>query len=417
MINQNSLLDEHREYIELLVQEGKNKQDIANILKARFGINTSRHSIRRALKRWQPKSEKASVRVSGDVAEVTSVASPDLNDPDALIEERGLDPEEWSMDSLTINEWDAPSEEGTRTMKQLKVNLRRKRPFSLPQPARAEGYKPLKSKKPETDSSLVAILGDQHAPHHDPELHELVCAWLTDNKPGRGVLLGDLLDFPEISRHRHDPAWAASTQECIDSGYRLLRDYISASPDTEWKFLAGNHEVRIRNTIIDQARDLYGIKPGSDEDEEMEPALGFTHLLRLDELGIDHKHLTSSYEQGKIVLNRNLGVVHGHKASKGSGVTALKMLEEYHHSIICGHTHRLSSVHQTKYDILGEPETLTAAESGCLCKVKGGLGYTVNPDWQPGFLSVNIHSDTHFKIDLGVYAGSALLWRNERYVK
>lgn len=414
MTKPNSPLDQERDYIESLVQEGRNRQEIVASLASK-GISTSERSIRRALKRWTGHKEKSTLnqtRVYGDEADITSDNAALLNNPTALIEERGLDPEDWTVDSVTMNEWDSPSGE---LMKQLKIHLRRKRSSALPEPARSEGWKPPKSKKPNTDGNLVALLGDQHAPHHDEKLHELVVAWLADNKPHKGILLGDLLDFPEQSRHRHDPAWKASAQTCIDSGYRILCDYLSASPDTEWEMLLGNHEIRIRNTIIDVAQDLYGIRPGTNGKDNPLPSLSLNHLLRLDELGIKLVQSDTSYEYGKIVINKNLAAIHGHIATKGSGTTARKALTEYGHSLVQGHSHRASIIFETVHDIEGNPKTLTAAESGCLCKIKGGLGYTTNPDWQQGFCTATVHSDNYFKLDLATHLNGKLLWRHKEY--
>lgn len=441
MSNNHSPLDEYREFIEALLAEGHSKAKIAELLRTERGVETSRHSLRRAIKRWDSwvptfwpdpspsitTATASNVSVTGDTASFISApqsitltpGSSDTDDAERLVKERGFDPEVWDITDITVNEWDAPVEGGgTQTMRQLKVHLRKKRPSTIPVPARSEGYQPKKNKPPLVTNGLIAILGDQHAPHHDQELHERVVDWLADNKPMRGVLLGDLVDFPEQSRHRHDPFWHATAQECLDSAYGLLRDYVDASPDTEWDFCAGNHSDRLRNKIIDQARDLYGLRPGSlPHETETEPALGLRHLLRLDELGIRYEESNGSYEHARIRLNNNLAVVHGHKATRGSGTTALKTLTEFGHSVVMGHSHRASIVYETKYDIHGNPETLTAAEAGCLCQIKGGLGYTVNGDWQQGFCTASIFSDKLFKLDLATYIADTgvLLWRDKQY--
>jgi hypothetical protein len=55
---------------------------------------------------------------------------------------------------------------------------------------------------------------------------------------------------------------------------RLLKDVREASLRTDWTLLAGNHDERIRNTLIDWAVELYGVtKAQVDEDEQQPPVL------------------------------------------------------------------------------------------------------------------------------------------------
>jgi hypothetical protein len=257
------------------------------------------------------------------------------------------------------------------------------------------------------------MCGDQQAPFQDPNLHDKFVHWLSENRPDEGVLIGDTVDFAEISRHRHNPEWVARTQDCLDSGYGLLRDYVHSSPDTRWKKLAGNHDIRIRTTIIDQARDLYGLRRADSPQEHS--VWSIPHLLRLDELGIEFIDPNGEWEHGQVKLSDKLAVRHGWIARKGSGQSALATLEHLGYSVVVGHTHRQSLVHKTTHDIDGNTSTLAGVEAGCMCRIQDGLGYAVAPDWQNGFATATIWDDGKFKIDLATYVNGELLWRGQRY--
>lgn len=405
-----SSLEANRQAIEKLVAEGHNYQAIAE----KYG--TSRHSIRRAVKRWglsnpTGAAEPAGMKIAGDEGTVTSKASTALPDHETLIKERGLDPNDWEVDRMTINEWDSPTGD---VLRQLKVGIKRLRPLELPQPARSDGWKaPKKAAKEKGTSSLVVMVGDQQAPFHDPDLHEKFCAWLKHNKPDEGVLIGDTVDFSEISRHRHKPEWVGQTQVCLDAGYTLLRDYVDSSLNTHWQKLVGNHDIRIRTTLIDHAMDLYGLRRACSPTEHS--VWSIPHLLRLDELGIAYVDPEGEWEQGQVKLSSKLAVRHGWIARKGSGQSALATLEHLGYSVVVGHTHRQSLVHKTTHDIDGNTSTLAGVEAGCMCKIEGGLGYAVAPDWTNGFVTAVIYPDGKFKIDLATYVNGSLFWRDQRY--
>lgn len=338
----------------------------------------------------------------------------DLSDSAELLRGRNLDPEEWEITSLRVNEWDSPTGE---VMTQLRVNVVRKRGFELQPAFEPDDYEAPKkySKAPSDSARLIALVGDQQAPYHDEDLHEIFCEWLRDNQPEEGILMGDTVDFPDISRHPQNPEHDRSVQDCVNAGYLLLRDYVQASPTTKWTKLIGNHDERIRARLLHHQTLLHEVRRADVPGEEPElPVWNVGHLLRLEALGVDLIEPNGSYEHAQANLSKHLAARHGWLATKGSGTSALKTLEHLGYSVVVGHTHRQSLVHKTTHDIDGSPTTLAAAETGCMCRIDG-LGYTVAPDWQNGFATASIHNDGTFKIDLATYAGESLYWRDQRY--
>lgn len=390
-----SELDKYQDDIEAWLHEELSHGQVVKRLRKKHGVDTSRHSIRRAIKRWNEEAGR----------KVISADDYDLGDLDRLLRDRNLDPDDWEVTNLRVNEWGEHDEN-----RQLRATFTKKRPVIVP--ARIEGdYKRPKPKKSKKDGKTVVFVGDPQAPFHDRKLHAAFCSFLAEVKPDEGILIGDTMDLPNISRHPAEPEWAATTQECIDSAYRLLRDYVESSDKTHWTKLSGNHDERLRRSIIDRVPDLYGLTRA----DESQSIFSVEYLLRLDELGIEYVEPEGSYKHAQINVSDHLAARHGWIARKGSGASALATLDHLGYSIVVGHTHRQSRVHKTNYDIHGNPTTLTAVETGCMCQIKGGLGYAVNADWQQGFAVANVFDNGEFTIDLATFVNDKLYWRGRKY--
>ncbi len=364
--------------------------------------------------RKDPKAQSSVVLKENEV-EITSDPTTDVSDPEKIVKDRGLNPKEWEFIGMTVNEWDSPTGEKLR---QLKVQLRRKEQANLILPARTDGpsFKKPKATKVHKDGSLFVFCGDQQAPYHDPVLHEKLCLFLEDQQPHTVVNIGDTIDLPDISRYKANPEVHKPVQDGVDAGYRVLRDERSATPDSHIVKLIGNHDVRLRDFVLANTPQLYGLKRadiGSDD----APILSPQYLLRLDELGIELIGDNANWEHGQFNASKYLAARHGWISTKGAGTSAQKTLEALGYSIIVGHTHRLALIHKTMHDINGiDMKVLAAAESGCLCSVDvKGLGFAAAPDWQQGYATATIWPDGHFKIDLATYVKGNLYWRGNKY--
>jgi hypothetical protein len=418
-LSQQSPLEQYREYITSLDERGESNRSIAAEVSELAGYPVSHQAIGRALARWEKEaSDEHQVKIEGDDAEVTTkpVANekPQIGDPEDFMRAHGIDPDEWEITSQKLNWWDSPTGD---TLYQQTVHLKRKQSELLIVAARSDGWTPPAHEgftrtrsEVDYDGKLVVFVGDQQAPFHDKNLHRLFCDWLEDNEPDEGVLIGDTVDFPDISRHRLNPENTATVNECIQSGYDLLRGYVEASQHTFWRKLAGNHDERLRNTLLDRAAALYGVARAG----EKESVLSVSHLLRLDELGIEYIDPQGGYSNGQVRVSDHLAARHGWLTAKGSGASALKTLEHLGYSVVIGHTHRQSLVYKTTHDIDGQTTTLAAAETGCMCRADG-LGYAVTPDWQQGWATATIYADGKFRLDHATYVNGTLMWRDQRY--
>ena len=401
-------------------------------------FDTSEKSVRRFRKRHalNPRSfDRAELFVDGDKGHITTPPSTVaiLQDPDTMIRQRGLDPEEWMIaDGMRVNQYEGPapadSPESKITYYQTRFNIARRNPELQILAPRTDGWiAPAKVKRSTANGELVVIVGDQQAPFHDKDLHRAFCGWLEVNQPHRGVSLGDTYDFPDIRPgHRVYPAQNAKVSECLQAGYDLFRGYVLSSPNTSWTKLFGNHDDRFKNFFLDKpsTREVVEWKRPDTPFEQGKGIMDLAYQGRLDELGIECVDTGGSYEHGQVNLSKYLAVRHGWVARKGSGSSALATLESTRYSIIVGHTHRQSIVYHTSANIDGKINTLTAAEAGCMCRVsqvpdpddgRTWPGYTVAPDWQQGFMTATIWDDGRFHLDPAIFVDGTLLWRDQRY--
>lgn len=288
--------------------------------------------------------------------------------PEDLLIEQGLKPEEWEIVRFRTGEWGNPDSPSS----QVRFDAVPKALIDLtPEP-----YTPLPKPVPPTsgDTSFV-ICGDHHAPHQDPGLHAAFCSLLSDERPALLVVLGDLVDYATVSRHRDTLGFANSVRECNRAAYKLLHDYRSASPKTQVVLFDGNHDARLEHYIHDNAPEAWNVGPAFEEEL---PMYSLRRLWRLDELGVEY--IEGDWERTTYKLTDSLTIRHGYMTSKNAAET---MLNKHSRSQVQGHDHRLKVTYKTKHDPI---DVRLHATSGCMCKIEEGLGYAAEPDWQQGCL-------------------------------
>lgn len=358
---------------------------------------------------------KPGVTIRGDWALFVTEPTPyQLGDIDGLLRDRGLDPEEWLVERVTVNEWDAyagrddaDNEPRVVKLRQLKAHLKRKVRVDWLFPAVdvEKRHRPKKSNRRAADT-LAVVLGDQQAPYHDEDLHRAFLRWLADVQPQLGALTGDTIDLPTISRHADRPHWNAAPQECINAGFRLLSDYVDASPSTSWRKLRGNHDWRLESELLTRAERMFGLTPADIPGEEQIPGYSIRRFLHLDRLGVELVGREGDkWELAEIELAP--GVVVRHRPPNEKKLTRL------HRTVIAGDTHRQSIKRVTVWHG-ATPHIITLVETGCMCRTDG-LGFADHPDWQPGFATVALGRDGSVGFDLAAWDDGVLTWRGERW--
>ncbi len=259
--------------------------------------------------------------------------------------------------------------------------------------------------------------GDELVPTHDPVAIDLFLAMVKDTKPDLIVLVGDNLDLPEMGKYRLSPAFQRTTQAAIDYATELMFRIRAAAPDASIQWLAGNHEERLVNYLLDNAAAAFGLRQGSRPDGW--PVLSVPFLCRLDESNVTY---IEGYPANDFWVNERLRIIHGNKV-KSSGSTAHEYLRSEKSSVIYGHIHRREWAEKTfkKWD---GAKTIMAASPGTLAKVdgavpstKGGIDLhgrplTVVEDWQQG-IAIVTYEDTgehrFFYEQIPFHGGSGML--------
>lgn len=160
-----------------------------------------------------------------------------------------------------------------------------------------------------------------HIPFHDKELFALFLVFLKYFQPDILFILGDYLDWYQVSYFDKDPKRIGYLQDDIDTGERLL-DMMLKLVD-KIVFLDGNHEWRMVR-YLRKNPELYGLK-----------CLQVSSLLGLSERKIKHHNYLSPP-----IKYHGLQIHHGTLVRKYSGWTAKGHYEKYGGCGIVGHSHR-----------------------------------------------------------------------------
>ena len=226
-------------------------------------------------------------------------------------------------------------------------------------------------------------------PTHDEKAINIALSIIKDIKPNLVICVGDNLDFPEFGKYRTTPAFKQTTQAAIDRAGLFAAQLRRSAPRARIIWLAGNHEERLPNYILDNAFAIYGLR--NSEDVEAGPALSVPNLCNFDKYDIEY---LSGYPAGEFWINDNLKVIHGTKA-KSNANTAHAYLRDEQVSVLYGHIHRIETAFKTRRTAKGSLTTM-AASAGCLARVDGavpsmkgskdldGRPVTAHEDWQQG---------------------------------
>lgn len=391
-----------------------------DVLAASVALGIPEATFRRRLKRagvWdevqaiRKGQDSESVEVDG-VVSAANDATPVPWRAEDVIRAHGDDPDEVVILRQRGNRWGDPE----RPMHQLRVDWVRKE--ALVRPPDPTDWTPPPPPKPRKGDGPRKgfVISDHHAPHHEPTFHKLVLERLADRQPDFIDINGDLLDFPDVSKHRSRDGYNQSVNECLRAGFQILRDYRHVCPDAEITLKRGNHDERLDIHQIDHAPELRSIAPGGGltpegEDDER-PWHHLTRLLHLDALHINY--VDEHWEQAKTNPSPKLTLRHGFSTAENAGKA---MLDKLSGSTIQGHDHRLAMTLKTTH-LADRLEVRMAMSGGCACIIPGGLGYVKGgePNWQNAAVELTVWPDGNFHAAPIIYVDGQLLCPDKRYV-
>jgi hypothetical protein len=336
---------------------------------------------------------------------------------DEILISRGYDPDQYRVDAFNVSERDAGSAEDPKINRSYSLNLVPKPKPLIPAFEGKEIVfkydKRSKRSKAIKGCERVVIVGDYHAPYFDPILHAKSLEHIKSYKPHRVIINGDLCDFPTVGRHRQvTDTCTAEANECIQSGGKVLVDIRKAAgPDCVIQFVPGNHDAWLNNYMIEHASAAYGICPFGEDT----PAMDFAKLLKFENINIEMIGKMADWGKAFIQLTPHLVVFHGGPIDQKAGGSALKAMIDGQCAYISNHIHRLAVVGKTIWLPNGEHRTYLGAEAGCMCQMTsdGFPTYMNKPNWQQGYLTVEIEKSGHYSIDPASYQNGRLMWRGE----
>ena len=252
-------------------------------------------------------------------------------------------------------------------------------------------------------------------PFHDESAMAVALAVARELDPDEVVFLGDGLDFPEWGKYEQEPGFVQTTQPTLDRAHEWHAQMREAAPNARHRRLEGNHDRRLQNAVVNNAKAAFGLRQAATPPESW-PVLSVPHLLRLDELGVEY---VDAYPAGQVWLNDRLRCEHGWN------LNATKTLAEEQVSVIHGHVHRRFLL--TKRRPLREGgQTVVVASPGCLCRIDGtvpstrgsynskGRAARREEDWQQGVAVVEyVEGDGPFRIDVVPIEDGAALFAGQ----
>lgn len=205
------------------------------------------------------------------------------------------------------------------------------------------------------------FIPDLHAPYFDKRAYSCALKFVRHYRPSIVFIIGDWVDFYQLSKFDKRPERIHTLQEDINSGINCLRRLREAAPKARIYYIRGNHEQRLTRFLWSKAAELSSLQ-----------CLTVPQLLHLPELNIEYVEKSSMLFHGFLVK-------HGNVVRTRSGYSATGELEKAGISGISGHTHRLSHVFKSHFG-----GTYTWAEIGCLCELESEYMEGQRADWQHG---------------------------------
>lgn len=237
----------------------------------------------------------------------------------------------------------------------------------LIQQAKPTKITPTRRSKPKRPDQLTLAVPDAQIPFQDERAMALAQVAIRELMPDNVVFLGDMLDFPSLSRFEQRPEWAGQVQESLDRNHEMLARTRANAPDANLYYLYGNHEDRLQKHMVKNNAELLGIKRANAEKELGVMTLEF--LLRMKELEVQ---AVPGYPNGHLWLEDHLVMLHGNKARQ-NGSTSLEYLKENPHvNTVHGHSHRAEIQWRTTPTRNGHVQRF-AASPGTLADISGNV--------------------------------------------
>lgn len=235
------------------------------------------------------------------------------------------------------------------------------------------------------------IIPDCHRPFHSRKAYNIMLEAASFVGVDEVVLLGDYVDFYQVSRYPKDPRVCTLLQEEVSSAIEGLDEIDALFPQAKKVYLEGNHEQRFEKYLIEKAPGLFGV----------------TEIRFLFELNrrVNWTYLPFGRSQLYKVLGSELHAFHRPKASTPKLHIGRTLV-----SSVYGDIHKIERAHAVSLD----GHHLIAVCPGWLGDVSSRVfDYMPSvPQWQLGFAIVclDTSSNDFFIESFEIKNNQAMVW-------
>lgn len=289
-------------------------------------------------------------------------------------------------------------------------------PEEVFEPAVAAKITPNRSKPPRRDHRVYVAIGDAQMdyrrlddntlePLHDERAMRATRLLCADLRPDEIVNLGDNVDLSSLSRFAPDSdhfhrTLGPSFQRAHDFYAELRAD----NPQAKIVEVSSNHEVRLRNWVLKNMPQMYGVKRPGVEDF---PVMTYPYLANLSHVGVDW---VGGYGAAEYPIGGNEDLIarHGRETRTKTQSAASKIMGNYPETNnVHGHAHEMSMATRT----LRSGKMLTSLAVGALCRVDGvvpsyhsavddhNMPVKTQENWSQGIAVILDYGNSHYQFD------------------
>jgi hypothetical protein len=220
----------------------------------------------------------------------------------------------------------------------------------------------------------------EYDPTHDRRALDVMLQVAAYLDPDRITVLGDWLDMTNWTRkYTQSQEFRETTNPALQEGQWWLKQLALQHPDAKKDYLLGNHEARVRDSLLNHYGQAYQVTPGGRMDAA--PLMSVDAMLELTDMGYE---VTDPYPHGEVWLNDNLKAIHGESAAK---TVNRKLINKHNVSTVQGHNHRIGMKSGTM-QFRNDQRPVHGVTAGCLCRTDPGIVPAVSNrmNWQQGIV-------------------------------
>ena len=249
------------------------------------------------------------------------------------------------------------------------------------------------------DWETSIAFSDIHFRFEDPTALKVTLDFTEELQPDNIFVVGDVPDFPDISRFSNTPLDTLTDADVADmsklvlenkqqgrsrthyikprlqrdfeSIYEFFKDLRRRCPKARIYWIYGNHDHRLQDHVAGNMPQLTGVRRPGDRGD----ILSLSEITKVSEFGIE---IVYSGKNESSMFYGDLLIGHFYKVAAKSGATARGLINQKHSSLLQPHVHRMGSYYKT----LNDGTVLVGIEIGCLCRLDPD--WMENPNWQNG---------------------------------